>query len=105
VIERGTAAAGEFVRFADGTQICTSAGVTVPNASTASGALFRSAATAWTFPRAFAAAPAVSGSVQDGDCWLSAETPTATAVSLRAVSSVSKAAALPLRVMAVGRWV
>ena len=105
VIERGTAAAGEFVRFADGTQICTSAGVTVPNASTASGALFRSTATAWTFPRAFAAAPAVSGSVQDGDCWLSAETPTATAVSLRAVSSVSKAAALPLRVMAVGRWV
>ena len=63
VIERGTAAAGEFVRFADGTQICTSAGVSVPNASTASGALFRSATAVWTFPRAFAVAPTVSGSV------------------------------------------
>jgi hypothetical protein len=105
VIERGTAAAGEFVRFADGTQICTSAGVTVPNAATASGALFRSAPVAWTFPRPFAAAPTVSGSVQDGDCWLAAEAATATAVSLRAVSSVTKAAALTLRAMAVGRWV
>jgi hypothetical protein len=105
VIERGATAAGEFVRFADGTQICTSAGVSVPNASTASGALFRSATTAWTFPRAFAVAPTVSGSVQDGDCWLAAETPTVTAVSLRAVSSVTKAAALTLRAMALGRWV
>jgi hypothetical protein len=93
------------VRFADGTQICTSAGVSVPNASTASGALFRSATVGWTFPRAFAAAPTVSGSVQDGDCWLAAETPTGTAVSLRALSPVTKAAALTLRAMAVGRWV
>ena len=105
VIERGTAASGEFVRFADGTQICTSAGVTVPNASTGSGALFRSATVAWTFPRAFAVAPTVSGSVQDGECWLAAEVPSGTAVSLRAVSSVTKAAALTLRAMAVGRWV
>ena len=105
VIERGTAAAGEFVRFADGTQICTSAGVTVPNASTASGALFRSATAVWTFPRTFALAPTVSGSVQDGECWLAAEVPTGTAVSLRALSSVTKAAALTLRAMAVGRWV
>ena len=105
VIERGTTAAGEFVRFADGTQICTLAGVTVPNASTASGALFRSAAVAWTFPRAFAAAPTVSGSVQDGECWLAAEVPSGTAVSLRALSPVTKAAALTLRAMAVGRWI
>jgi hypothetical protein len=105
VIERGTAAAGEFVRFADGTQICTAAGVTVPNAATASGALFRSAPVAWTFPQAFVVNPTVSGSVQDGECWLAAEVPTTTAVSLRAVSSVTKAAALTLRAMAVGRWV
>lgn len=105
VIERGTAAAGEFVRFADGMQICTSAGVTVPNASTASGALFRSATVTWTFPRAFAVAPTVSGSVQDGECWLAAEVPSGTAVSLRALSPVTKAAALTLRALAVGRWV
>jgi hypothetical protein len=43
--------------------------------------------------------------VQDGECWLAAEVPTTTAVSLRAVSSVTKAAALTLRAMAVGRWV
>ena len=105
VIERGTMAAGEFVRFADGTQICTSAGLTVPNASTSSGALFRSVTVGWTYPRAFAAVPTVSGSVQDGDCWLAAEVPTGTAVALRAVSAVTKAAALTLRAMAVGRWV
>jgi hypothetical protein len=104
VIERGSGANGEFVRFADGTQICTRTNLSAANASTASGSLFRSADVAWTFPAAFAAAPVVSGAVDDIDAWLTAGAPSVTAVNLRVMSSVTKAAALSLRAQAVGRW-
>lgn len=49
VVERGSNANGDYVRFADGTQICT--------ASTGGG----SSLFTWTFPAAFVAAPVVSG--------------------------------------------
>ena len=104
IVQRGTTADGEFVRFADGTQICVRAGLSAANAATALGALFRSANVAWTFPAAFAAAPAVAGDVGDADCWLSTSGVSATACTLRAVAAVSKAAALPLRAVAIGRW-
>jgi hypothetical protein len=104
VIERGTGANGEFVRFADGTQICTRTNLSAANASTTSGALFCSADVGWTFPAAFAAAPVVTGDVDDSDGWLVAGTPSVTAVNLRVMSSVTKAAALALRALAVGRW-
>lgn len=50
VIERGTNANGEYVKLADGTLICT-------QTMTASSA----AATTWTYPAAFIAAPVLSG--------------------------------------------
>ncbi len=57
LLERGSNANGEFVRFADGTLICTRTNLSAANASTAVGSLFASANIAWTFPAAFAAAP------------------------------------------------
>jgi hypothetical protein len=106
VIERGSNANGEYVRFADGTQICTRTTLSAANASTATGSLFRSSASVtWTFPAAFAAAPAVSGNTDDADSWLvTAAAPTTTASDLRAMAAVSKASALTLRATAVGRW-
>ena len=103
VIERGTTADGEFVRFADGTQICThiTAGI---GAGLASGALYRSAATAWTFPRPFAAPPALSGNVDGGSSWVAFEGGTAQATSLRRYGAVTDATARKVRTMAVGRW-
>ncbi len=104
VVERGANANGGYVRFADGTQICTRSDLAAGNASMADGALFRSADVAWTYPMAFAEAPVVSGGAGDTDAWLAPGTPGTTACTLRVKSSVTKAAALTLRVMAQGRW-
>lgn len=104
VIERGVNANGSWTRFADGTQICTHSGLTVSNASTADGALYRSADASWSFPQAFADPPVVSGGAGDTDCWISPGTPTTSACTLRVKSSVSKASTLTLRIVAQGSW-
>ncbi|MDQ2067268.1 DUF2793 domain-containing protein [Xinfangfangia sp. CPCC 101601] len=105
VIERGTGANGDYVRFADGTQICSLAALSLAHASTALAGLFRSADVTWSYPAAFAAAPVVSGAVDDGDCWLVTQgAPGASAAVLRALAAVSKSGALNLRIQAVGRW-
>lgn len=104
LIEQGTNSNGSFVRFADGTQICTRATLSVPNASTALGALFRSADLAWTYPVAFAAPPVVTGAADDLDAWLAFAPASAASVTLRALSATSKTGPLALRASAVGRW-
>ncbi|MGB4828742.1 MAG: DUF2793 domain-containing protein [Paracoccaceae bacterium] len=105
VIERGTNANGEYVRLADGTQICTRTNLSAANASTALGSLFRSANVTWTYPAAFIAAPVVSGDVDDADGWTTTVgAPGLTSSALRVVSAVTKAAALNFRALAVGRW-
>lgn len=58
VIERGSDANGDWVRFADGTQICWSPQMTV-DVTIAAGALWRSAASSWTFPQVFSEVPAL----------------------------------------------
>jgi len=106
LILRGSNANGEFVRFADGTLICTRTDLSVTNASTVLGSLFRSSTNVtWTYPSLFVAAPVVSGCVDDPDAWLTtASAPAVNNVALRAVSAVTKAAALNCRALAVGRW-
>jgi hypothetical protein len=73
VIERGSTVNGEFTRFADGLQICTSALITV-DVDVSVGALFKSAVQTWTYPNAFVAAPVVSGgNVSDvANLWVTA---------------------------------
>ena len=104
VIERGSNANGEFVRFADGTQICTRI-TSVANVSTALGALFRSDDVAWTFPAVFSAAPFVTASVDSPECWgMTSGAPSTLTVNLRALAAVSKAASQVVRAVAIGRW-
>ena len=105
MIERGSNANGEFVRFADGTQICTRTNLSAANASTALGSLFRSADVIWAYPAAFVAAPVISGDADDADCWLSTSgAPGATSAALRLIAGVTKGAALNFRAIATGRW-
>jgi hypothetical protein len=105
IIERGSNANGEFVRYADGTLICTRTNLSAANANAAVGSLFRSANVTWTFPAAFAAAPSVSGDVDDPDSWMAtAAAPGTTSASLRVMAAVTKAAALNFRAIAIGRW-
>ncbi|MFN6979213.1 MAG: hypothetical protein ACK4OP_13875 [Gemmobacter sp.] len=95
VFERGSNANGAYVRFADGTQICT-------RTLTASA----SAAVTWTFPAAFAAAPVVNGNavvtVLAAVCLDSA--PTATSVSLSVRDKADARRADSVHLTAIGRW-
>lgn len=105
VIQRGTTATGDFVRFADGTQICTFA-LTIGPMNVATGAIFQGATNvSWTFPAAFAAAPAVSGMTASTGAWVTAAAPSLTSVVLRGCAAISQTAAVSASLMAIGRWV
>lgn len=105
VIQRGTGTQGEFVRFADGTQICTHI-LAIGPINTAIGAIFQGGANVtWTFPAAFATVPVVSGLTASTSAWLTAAAPTATSVALRGCSATSQPAAVAGHLVATGRWV
>lgn len=103
VIERGHNANGEYVRFADGTQICT---FTLPavDCTNTEGALFASSALTWDFPMAFAATPCVSGSGGAVDRFIGLDTPDTTQVNCKVLSVLSDSSALSATVIVVGRW-
>jgi hypothetical protein len=108
VIERGSTADGDYLRFADGTQICWQT-ETLSVTTAATGAIFTDTKLPdWTFPMAFSAPPAVTVSAEDADAGIwggpggaatALLTPrqilSATALSGRSVSVVSQA---------TGRW-
>lgn len=66
VVERGSNANGEFVRFADGTQICTNNNFAAGAANIAVGAVFRSANQVWTYPMPFVNIPCTSAKESGG---------------------------------------
>lgn len=115
VIETGSNADGQYVRFADGTQICT-ASVTLAHGAAAWCGL------TWTYPAAFAAVPVTTGSV-DFDEVAANATPglddlgplvrlsqTATSVEIRQVrvtggTDFQAGDTLPgTQLLAIGRW-
>lgn len=95
VIERSSNANGDYVRFADGTQICTH-GLTT-SASTA---------VPWVFPAAFAGSPRVQGMAEAAvlSCVMADTTPTATSITLSARGSDNARRADFIRLTATGRW-
>nr|WP_174825505.1 MULTISPECIES: DUF2793 domain-containing protein [unclassified Ruegeria] len=103
VIERGQNSNGEFVRFADGTQICTA---TLPavDCSSAEGALFASSTFTWDFPTPFAAPPSVTGSGGAVDRFVGLDTPGTTRVDGKVLSALSDSSTLSPSVTAIGRW-
>ncbi|MCE8009865.1 DUF2793 domain-containing protein [Aestuariivita sp.] len=105
VIERGSNANGDYVRFADGTQICTHVPVSSLTANVASGSLFRSDEYAWSYPASFVSSDvALSVSVRTSSpIWGNSRTTGATTARVRLFSSVS-AGAVTFDLLAVGRW-
>ncbi|KUJ82707.1 hypothetical protein AVO45_18845 [Ruegeria marisrubri] len=106
VIERGNNANGEYVRFADGTQIC-SAKLGAVSCTAPQGALFSSdAAVTWDFPLSFATGttPAVTGSGGNQLRFLGLDEPSHAQLSFRVLSAISDAALHAPTVVAVGRW-
>lgn len=107
VIERGSNANGSYVRFADGTQICTTANAGAAACTTANGSVFASSAGSWTFPAAFvgtAAEISLSGSISTADRWVCASATSTTAATWKQRSATSSSTQIETRLMAVGRW-
>lgn len=109
LIERGTNANGEYMRFADGTQICTQRLPVPSGIVTASGAIFMSDSYQWTYPALFIAPPSVSGlpGTQFPMAWvaLGATITFAASTSVRVMRPSSLATATgTVDLMAIGRW-
>jgi len=105
VIERGSNANGAYVRYADGTQMCWQTATAV-DCQTAQGALWANAGVqSWTFPVAFIAAPAMSGSAGATGRWLAPATPSAASCDYLVLSALSDAATHQPSLVAIGRWV
>ncbi|WP_037312721.1 DUF2793 domain-containing protein [Ruegeria halocynthiae] len=105
VIERGSTANGDYVRFADGTQICT-ATLPATGCTTAEGALFASDAALWDFPIAFATGTpvAISGGGGASTRFMGFDAPTHSQVGFKVLSTASDTTTREPTAMAIGRW-
>lgn len=108
IVERGSNANGDYVRFADGTQICT-ASLTI-NSTITSAHLggYRSSGQTWAYPAAFAAAPRVTGAPNNLNSFAvfasNVTGTTACSVFHLSVASQATSADLIASVTAIGRW-
>ena len=106
LIQRGSNANGEFVRFADGTQICTHAVSVSLTIDAAFMGGFRSGVQVWGFPAAFAAAPSVHPAARSLTAFSAfANTPSTTVVQYYFTAVTSQTAATrDSTLIAIGRW-
>ena len=109
VIQRGSNANGEFVRFADGTQICTISNFPVASINTAVGQIFRSGGQTWTTPAAFlsGATTSLQGYCQNlSVCSLASgfTTPSGSALPFSVIRPTSTTTETLWALVAIGRW-
>lgn len=107
IIERGSNANGEYVKFADGTQICTfnyNAGSQAINSAFLGG--FRTGGLTWTYPVTFAATPVLSIQANDASAFGSSISTAGTSNVLFFLTAVvsQTAATRTCHMTAVGRW-
>lgn len=109
VIERGSTPEGDYVRFADGTQICTSSKV-FPAPNQADGALFTSATDlVWNYPRPFSQPPVVTGQRHyAGAIWLIGPTTASGTPNIeyrgRVACTTQSSGGRGMQLMALGVW-
>lgn len=107
VIERGSNANGDYVKFSDGTMICQSPFLVSTGVTTAVGSTFYSDAITWTFPAPFltGSPPVVKpGNCNDARCWEVIAGVTVAQASVRIMAPLSIATAVQGRASAEGRW-
>ena len=105
ILEKGSNANGEYVRYADGTQICWNYNAGSLTSTTASGSLFRTTTEiTWTFPKVFIVAPVAIASPNLTSRFSAVGAITTTSVDFRHFSAVTAAGAVETMVMAIGRW-
>lgn len=100
VVERGSNANGEYVRFADGTQICW-----------IGSSFTRVAQVTWTFPASFVSTPQLTASVDDSPApayyFIAVSVPSPSAATLyrhRRGDLATTTDAFYIRAIAIGRW-
>jgi hypothetical protein len=107
IVERGSNANGEYVRFADGTQICTYNAV-FPITTSPVGSIHRdtTGVGVWSYPASFAAAPAVSASAASNAAWTGVGAASASQVNSVPVFAPAALSGSSIRIyfMAIGRW-
>lgn len=106
IMERGSNANGDYLRFADGTQIVTRSGFALGAIATADGALFKAASdVSLTLAANFIAAPVVlGGQCSAPDVFVSPAAATVSIATLRPRCTVSKASGTTGSFIAIGRW-
>lgn len=109
VVERGSNVNGEYVRFADGTQICRNIFTVSLVISTGYFGGFISPVTVWNFPANFASVgvPAVNGTCAGYSafgCVVGSTTQSSAGVFLTSALSVTAGATRYIAVTAIGRW-
>jgi hypothetical protein len=107
ILESGSNANGEYIRFANGWQICTHI-LATGAATTASGNVFVSTQGSWTFPAAFLSTTGLSLSgniaMSSSTSWANCIPSSATAGAFRRFSSVSDGTDRNVRLTAIGLW-
>jgi hypothetical protein len=103
--ERGSNANGEYVRFADGTQMCISPALSTGAVTTANGEIFQSSGgIGWPLPATFVNADySVSVNIE-GTRWATVSVQSSSSVSLRPQSPTSSGTSTNMRAVAIGRW-
>jgi hypothetical protein len=104
IFESGSNANGEYVKYADGTMICTFSGA-AQTCTTADGSIFKAAASdTWTFPVVFSSTPTVTGSSQSNARWVCIGGMTTSSCTYINRSGVSAGGGSTILLMAIGRW-
>lgn len=107
ILERGSNANGEYVKYADGTQICWMArtdNVAIDQSSTG---VFYSTSSGWTYPVSFSSTPAVLGNGRraSGITWVVVGSPSASSVLYNHVAAQSQGSlGASIALVAIGRW-
>jgi hypothetical protein len=105
IIESGSNANGEYVKYADGTMICWNYALTTQASSTATGNMFRTATVStWTFPVTFLVDPVVSGQADATGRILTIDPASVSAVDFRQHSASSSGTLVGNKLTATGQW-
>lgn len=104
--ERGSNANGDYLRLADGTQICWLSAGPALTCSTAAGTIFSAAAEGvWSFPAAFAnSLVSVSAAPLAAGRWASGRCTSTTQAAFQQYAAQSSGTAVTTSLQAIGRW-
>jgi hypothetical protein len=106
IIERDSNANGEFVKYADGTMICTHGLNSASGSWNSNGSIYQSGSVTWTFPATFSSADIVAtGQSNTFNIQTGFGVATTTSVEFRVISGLN-ASALPraCQLQAIGTW-